>query len=284
MSAADDTTFQPPARPKPRPLPNLGLRLGVFCSLLLLLVAFVSLTWTPYPLDPAGVPEQLLSPSLQHWLGTDQQGRDLLSLAMRGMLTSFVVSAMGTAIGLLFGVPLGLLLSIRPRLAGRPRDLPLLFPAVLVGVLVAARLGPGAPSAILAIGIAATFVFASVTGGVAARLARRPYVDAARLAGMDGWEAAGRHVLPELSQLLLVRAVLQLAAGILAEATLAYVGVGTQPPGTSLGLMLREAQPLLLLEPQLAIVPGAATAAMALSLGLVAHGLMQWLEVDHAAA
>lgn len=283
MSATETATPAGAGRPG-GPVPGLSLRIGLGLTLLLLLVAFVSVTWTPHPLAPAGLPEQLLDPGPAHWLGTDQQGRDLLSLVMRGMLTSFVVSAIGVSIGLVAGVPLGLLLAAWPGEAGRPRDAVLLFPAVIVAVLVAARLGPGGLSAMLAIGIAATFVFASVAGEAAVRLVRRAHVEAARLAGMDIWEAARRHVLPELSQLLLVRILMQLAAGIVAEAALAYVGLGTQPPGTSLGLMLREAQPLLLLEPLLMIAPGAAIAAMTLGLGLVAHGLAQWLGVDNAAA
>lgn len=281
MSAAEDTAV--PA-PQPKPAAGLALRLGGGASLLLLFVAFLSILWTPYPLAPAGVADQLLDPGFEHWLGTDRQGRDLLSMAMRGMLTGLVVSAVGVAIGLLLGVPLGLALAPWPRLAGRPRRLPLLLPAVVLGILVAVRLGPGAPAAMLAIGIAAGFGFASVTGAASARLYRRPHVDAARLAGMGAWEASRRHVLPELSRLLLVRIVQQLAAGVVAEATLAYVGIGTQPPGTSLGLMLREAQPLLLLEPLPVVVPGAAAALVALSLGLLAHGLAQRLEVDDAAA
>ena len=281
MSAAEEAPPPAPATPRLRRPAAPMLRAGAILSLVLLLVAFISIVWTPYPTAPAGVPEQLLDPSALHWLGTDQQGRDLVSMTMRGMLTSFVVAG---AIGVLSGVPLGFALAAWRRGPGERIDLPLLFPAVIVAILLAARLEPGAVCAMLAIGIAQAALFASATAAAMARLGRRSHVDAARLAGMTAWEAAKRHVFPELSHLLLVQLVLQLAAGILAEAALAYVGLGTQPPGTSLGLMLREAQPLMLMEPLLVLVPGVAVATLALGLNLVAHGLAKWLGVNHAAA
>jgi len=283
MSTPEQAAPAAPPRRMLRP-PPLGLRLGIVLSLLFLLIGFVSISWTPYPLEPAGIPDQLLDPSAAHWLGTDQQGRDLLSLVMKGTLTSFVVAAVAVAIGLLFGLPLGFAAAAWGRRANVAGDALLLFPAVVIAILVAARLGPGAVSAMIAIGIAQAGVFARVTGKAAALLGRRPYVDAARLAGMNVWDSATRHVAPALSRLLLVQVVIQLAVGVLAEATLAYVGLGTQPPGTSLGLMLREAQSLMLFEPLLLLVPGTALAAIALSLSLVAHGLAKWLGVDHAAA
>ncbi len=283
MSTLEQAAPAAPPRRKLRP-PPLGLRLGIVLSLLFLLIGFVSISWTPYPLEPAGIPDQLLDPSAAHWLGTDQQGRDLLSLVMKGTLTSFVVAAVAVAIGLLFGLPLGFAAAAWGRRANFAGDALLLFPAVVIAILVATRLGPGAVSAMIAIGIAQAGVFARVTGKAAGLLGRRPYVDAARLAGMNVWDSATRHVAPALSRLLLVQVVIQLAVGVLAEATLAYVGLGTQPPGTSLGLMLREAQSLMLFEPLLLLVPGVAIAAIALSLNLVAHGLAKWLGVDHAAA
>ena len=283
MSTLEETAPTVAAGRKLR-LPHLGLRVGIVFSLLFLLIGFASISWTPYPLEPAGVPDQLQDPSMAHWLGTDQQGRDLLSLVMKGTLTSFVVAAVASAIGLLFGLPLGLAAAAWGRRTTLAGDALLLFPAVVIAVLVAARRGPGAVSAMIAIGIAQAGVFARVTGKAAAALGRRPHVDAARLAGMNVWDAATRHVAPALSRVLLVQVVIQLAVGVLAEATLAYVGLGTQSPGTSLGLMLREAQSLMLFEPLLVLVPGAAVAAIALSLNLVAHGLARALGVDHAAA
>jgi len=269
MSVADPVS---PAGPKGS-LPPLGLRLGVILSLLFLLIGFVSISWTPYPLDRVSVAEQLQDPGILHWLGTDHQGRDLLSLAMRGMLTSFVVSAVAVAIGFAFGVPLGVAVAGWGRRMGSTGDFLLLFPALVVAILIAATSGPGAVSAMIAIGVVEIGIFTGATSDAVAKLGRHAYVDAARLAGMNAWEAAKRHVLPELSRHLLLQVVIQLATGVLAEATLSYVGLGTQPPGTSLGLMLREAQSFVLFEPQLALVPGIAIVAIVLCLNLVADGL-----------
>lgn len=254
-----------------------GLRLGIIVSLLFLLVGFVSISWTPYPLGRANVAAQLQDPSLLHWLGTDPLGRDLLSLAMKGTLTSFVVSAVAVAIGLLFGVPLGFAAAAFGQraawLAAHASTFTLLFPALAIAVLLTAASGPGAVDAMLAIGIVNIGVFARVTGGGVAQLARRDYVAAARLAGMAGWEVAKRHQLPVIANLVAVQTVVQLALGVLSEAALSYVGLGTQPPGTSLGLMLRETQSFMLFKPLLALVPGIAIVAIVLALNLIADGL-----------
>lgn len=254
-----------------------GLRLGVIASLIFLLVGFVSISWTPYPLERVSVTEQLQDPSLLHWLGTDHQGRDLLSLVMKGTLTSFVVSAVAVAIGLLFGVPLGFaaaaLGSRATWVAARASILLALFPALAIAILVTAISGPGAVGAMVAIGIVNIGVFARVTGGGAAELASRNYVAAARLAGMTHWDVAKRHLLPALATLLLVQVVVQLAFGVLSEAALSYLGLGTQPPGSSLGLTLKEAQSFVLFEPLLALVPGIAIVMIVLALNLIADGL-----------
>ncbi|MHB1111325.1 MAG: ABC transporter permease, partial [Devosia sp.] len=244
---------------------------------LLLLVGFVSISWTPYPLDRVNVAEQLQGPSLLHWLGTDPLGRDLLSLAMKGTLTSFVVSAVAVAIGLLFGVPLGFAAAAFGQraawLAAQASTLALLFPALAIAVLLTATSGAGAVDAMLAIGIVNIGVFARVTGGGVAQLARRSYVAAAQLAGMTGWEVAKRHQLPAIANLVLVQTVVQLALGVLSEAALSYVGLGTRPPGTSLGLMLKEAQSFILFEPPLVLVPGIAIIGIVLALNLIVDGL-----------
>jgi len=258
-------------------LQDSSLRLGIIVSLVFLLVGFVSISWTPYPLERVSVTEQLQDPSLLHWLGTDQQGRDLLSLVMKGTLTSFVVSAVSVAIGLLFGVPLGL---AAPALGSRAKwvashagILLALFPAFAIAVLLAAISGPGAVNAMVAIGIVNIGVFARVTGGGVTELAQRNYVAAARLAGMTRWDIAKRHLLPAITTLILVQIVVQLAFGVLSEAALSYLGLGAQPPGSSLGLTLKEAQSFFLFEPLLALVPGTAIALIVLALNLIAEGL-----------
>ena len=263
-------------------LPPIGLRLGVIAALVLLLIGFVSISWTPYPVDRVNLAQQLQDPSISHWLGTDHLGRDLLSLVMKGMLTSFVVAAVAVVIGLLFGVPLGVAAAAFGRqqewAAPHAGTLLLLFPALVIAILGAAVAGPGAVNAMAAIGIVNIGVFARVTGGGLAELSGRYYVAASRLAGMSGWEVARRHLVPAIANVLMLQVVVQLTFGVLAEAALSYVGLGAQPPGASLGLMLKEAQSFLLFEPVLILVPGIAIALIGLALDLIADGLRGQLD------
>ncbi|MDP1732081.1 MAG: ABC transporter permease [Devosia sp.] len=267
-------------------LGHVGLRLGIILSLLFLLIGFVSITWTPYPLDRINLSEQLQNPSLLHWLGTDHLGRDLVSMVMKGTLASFIVAAIAVVIGMLFGVPPGLAAAAWGRRADRAAshagDFLSLFPALVVAILIATAFGPGALSAMIAIGIVNIGVFARVTGSSAAMLWKANYVAAARLAGLSAWEAAKRHLLPAISPVILVQALRQLAFGVLSEAALSYVGVGIQPPGTSLGLMLREAQSFMLVEPLPVLVPGIAIALIALALNLAAEGLGKLIDTPLA--
>jgi peptide/nickel transport system permease protein len=284
------------APPPPRPLlSGLPLRLSLIATLLLLLAAFVSLVWTPHPVDRSDVAAQLLDPGAAYLLGTDAQGRDVLSLLMKGMLTSYVVAAIGVAVGLFVGVPLGVLAALRGGHAARAvryfgEGLASL-PALAVAALLAVLAGAGAASAMVAIGLTAIPHFARLTQAAAGTLLGSDYFAAARLSGMSLWEAANRHVVPDLRTLLLSRAATALGFAILAEAALSYAGLAAQPGAISLGLMLREAQSYLLFEPVLTLAPGIAVVLMALLLQIAGDRLARTLdprlaelEADHGAA
>lgn len=244
-------------------------QVGTSVAFVLLLLAVVSAIWTPYPTESADMGSALADFSASHWLGTDQIGRDMLSLLMRGLLTSFLVSAAAAALGLIGGGLLGLIASL-----GRVTSLLLdglcgflgTFPALIAAVLLAVAMGPGLGSAILAIGVAAIPGFAKVTRDVLHDAGRLDYVAAGRLAGLSPGEIARRHVFPSLRRTLLAQTMLQLAVGVLAEASLSYVGLGAQAPTISLGLMLRDAQSYAQLRPLLVVIPGALVLVATLAL------------------
>ena len=260
-----------------RALPGARLRAGVVAALILLLIGFVSIVWTPFPIEKLDLQAQLQDPSATHLLGTDQLGRDLLSMTMKGVLTSFVVAAVATAIGLFVGVPLGIAAAVAggwtERLILGSTGFLVTVSALVFAVLLTAIAGPGAINAMLAIGLFNIAVLARVTHDLLLPFRGRDHIAASRLAGLGGWDLARLHVLPQFAGLLVAAALVQLSFGVLAEAGLSFVGLGSQPPGTSLGLMLKDAQGFMLFEPLLVVVPGAALLLIALSLNLIATAL-----------
>ena len=251
----------------------LGLGAGLFFALL----ALVSLVWTPFPIEEINIGRRFQGPGPVHWLGTDHLGRDMTSLIMAGTFTSFLVSALAVAIGAGIGVPLGLLAAswggVPEWLVLRFSDFLFAFPAIIVAILITALFGPGAINAVLAIGIFNIPVFARVARGGALSFKTLDFIAAARLAGMGNGEIAFRHLLPNIMSLVIVQGTIQLSLGILAEAGLSYVGLGTQPPATSLGLMLRDAQGVFLIHPWLSVLPGLSIVAIVIALNLAGDGL-----------
>lgn len=254
----------------------MRLRIGIIISLLFLLIGFASILWTPYAVTNPDVTVSLQGPSVAHSFGADSLGRDILSLTMKGILTSFVVAAVAVAIGALLGVPLGWVAALGGwaewAVTGITRFTGV-FPALIVALLLATAFGPSIAVAMVAIGIANVPMLAEVARTSIRRLERSDFVAAGRLAGFAGWDLVRRHFLPDLL-LAVGRIALQLlASGVLAEALLSFAGLGAQAPTSSLGLMLRDAQSYLASNPVAAVVPGLVLVIIAVSLGLVARHL-----------
>ena len=258
-------------------LPGLRLRIGLVATLVLLLIGFVSVVWTPFPVDQLDPGAMMQGPSTAHLLGTDVMGRDLFSMVMKGILTSFVVAAVATGIGLFIGVPLGVGAALGGVWAARillgGSGFLLSLSALGLAVILTALIGPSALNAMLAIGLFNAAVIARETHGELIGYRGRDYIAAGRLAGLNGFELARRYVLPGFAPMLTAAAVTQLAAGVMLEAALSYVGLASQPPGSSLGLMLRDAQSVLQLAPHLLLVPGIALLLIGLALTLIATGI-----------
>jgi peptide/nickel transport system permease protein len=268
------------ARDRPRLTPGTALAAAVVA--LYALLALVSLT----PLFDAAlgldVAARLAPPSARHWFGTDPLGRDVFAMVAVGTRSSLAVAAGAVLFGMLLGTPLGLAAAARgglgDELIARGSDLLFAFPALLLAVLLSAALGPGALTALLAIGVFNVPVFARLVRGSARALMTRDFVLAARVAGRGPLAIACLHLLPNLAGLLLVQAAIQVSLGIAAEAGLSYVGLGAQPPAPSWGRMLNDAQTLIAVAPWLAWFPGLALALAVLALGRLGDGLARILE------
>jgi peptide/nickel transport system permease protein len=266
---------------------TLRLRIGVVAGLLILLAGFVSLVWTPYPIGGLDIGGALADPSAAHWFGTDQLGRDVLSLTMKGILTSFVVAAVAVALGGLIGIPLGLAAVHWGFVADRAvlgvGDFIFAFPALVLAMLMGAAFGPSSVNVMVAVGVFNIAGFARVSRASIVALNTLDYTAAARLAGNSTAEIFRRHVLPALIPLLIATAVAQLASGVLAEAALSFIGLGAQPPATSLGLVLHDAQAVALAKPAIMLLPGLVLVVTVIALNLASRGLRTQLDPQLAA-
>jgi len=207
---------------------------GGIISVFFVLVALVSLIWTPFSVEDLVIANRLRPPDSVHLLGTDHFGRDMLSMLMVGSQTSISVAVIAVGIGMALGVPLGLAAaasrgSSYDELIMRGNDLVFAFPSLVIAILITAVFGPSAVNAILAIGIFNIPVFARVTRGGALSQWTLDYVLAARVAGKGKLRISFEHVLPNIANLLIVQGTIQFSLGILAEAGLSYVGLGAQP-------------------------------------------------------
>ncbi|MDO5641701.1 MAG: ABC transporter permease [Paracoccus sp. (in: a-proteobacteria)] len=260
-----------------------SLLVGGFLAGLALLAAALSFVWTPYDIGAMNVAGKLQPPSAAHWLGTDLFGRDILSMMMMGARTSIAVALFAVGIGMGLGVPLGLIAAARQggwldEIIMRGNDLIFAFPSLVIAIMITAAYGPGAINAIIAIGIFNIPVFARVSRGAALPVWTLDYIGAARVAGKGRIRISLEHILPNIANLLIVQGTIQFSLGILAEAGLAYVGLGAQPPVTSWGRMLAEAQTLVMLAPHVAIIPGLAIFLTVLGLNLLGDGLRDALD------
>ncbi|ASV83569.1 binding-protein-dependent transport system inner membrane component family protein [Ochrobactrum quorumnocens] len=259
-----------------------SLFVGSLITAILVAMALVSYFWTPYSPTAMNFRDKLQGPSLTHFFGTDNFGRDVFSMIMVGARNSIAVSIIAVLVGAGVGIPLGAFAAARGGMVDgfvmRMTDLAFAFPALLTAVIITAIFGPGAVNAMIAIGIFNVPVFARVTRGASLGLWKREYVQAARCAGRGDVSITLLHVLPNINHVLIVQATIQFALAIVAEAGLSYVGLGTQPPMPSWGKMLNDAQTFIYDAPWLAIFPGLAITLAVLGLNMLGDGLRDVLD------
>lgn len=261
-------------------------RIGLILIALIGALALLSFVWTPYDVAALDIAQRLAPASLAHPLGTDQLGRDLLSMLMAGARPSIGVALLAVAIGVGAGVPLGLIAAgeggMVDEVIARAADILFAFPALVLALLIVAVAGPGATHAGVAIGLFNIPVFIRLTRAAARSLWARDFILAARLAGKGGTRISIEHILPNIAGPLLVQACVQLSLGLIAEAGLSFLGLGAQPPVASWGRMLADGQTLIGVAPRLVLLPGLAILVTVLAINLAGDGLRARFGVDRA--
>ena len=261
-----------------QPLLSAALALVVLQVALALLAPWVA------PYDPLAqtVVQRLKGPSALNLLGTDQLGRDNLSRILHGYRGSLAISGSAVTIALAIGGALGLVSAYyrgwTERIIMRAMDVLFAFPLLLLAIGIIAILGPQAWTTALAIAIVYTPIFARLIRGPALVIAESEYVTGARAVGASDLRILLRHILPNLASVMLVQASLLLSAAILVEASLSFLGLGTQPPTPSLGLMLSEGRNFLMLGPWSAIFAGLAILLMSFGFNLLGDALRDTLD------
>ncbi len=262
---------------------RLELRMGLVLTSLVILAALVSLVWTPF--DPTvAVPgaDRFAPPGWPTLLGTDWLRRDVFSRLLTGSRACIEVGIISVSIAAVVGVPLGIVSAMMPTRASealmRAVDIAQAFPALLLAILLAGLFGGSTVTAMVAIGVATIPQFVRIARAGSLQVLASDYVLAARACGTGRVAIARTHVLPNIASLLGVQVSVSFAMAILAEAALAYLGLGTQPPTPTWGAMLKEAQPVMGTNLLLALWPGAAIAWAVLGFNLLADGLRELLD------
>ncbi|WFR98871.1 ABC transporter permease [Rhizobium tumorigenes] len=259
---------------------------GATLVVLQIAVALLSLAWTPASPAKMQIAHKLQPPLAYGLLGTDQFGRDVLSMLMVGCWNSLSIAIVSVAIGGTLGSAIGItaaaLRGAFEAVTMRMCDVVFALPPILSAMLLGAFLGPGRLTAILAIATFMIPVFARVSMASALQAWSRDYVLAARALGNTRLAISVRHVLPNIASQIIVQATIQLGLAILTEAGLSFLGLGLSPPAPTWGRMLADAQTYLALAPWLAILPGLAIALSVFGFNMLGDGLRDLLDPRNA--
>ena len=224
-------------------------------------------------------------PSDVYWLGTDEVGRDVLSRLIWGGRASLLAGVIPVAIALTLSIPLGLLSGYAGGLVDgvimRVNDAMLAIPFLIVAIALAAFLGPSLTNAMIAIGIAALPIFLRLSRGTVLVIKTDEFIEAARALGCSRRRIAVCHILPNMLPPLLVQSSITVAAAIIAEASLSFLGLGQQPPAPSWGSMLNAAQRYLSQAPWMALYPGLMIFFVVMALNVLGDGLRDALDPKH---
>jgi peptide/nickel transport system permease protein len=277
------------ATPARRAWRRLLRRRGAMLGLVFVVFFVAVAIFAPYiaPYDPVATSWSAvrIAPNAQYWFGTDEIGRDVLSRVIWGARASLLAGLVSVCISMALGVPIGLLAAYvggwTDGLISRFTDSMLAVPFLILAIALAAFLGPSLTNAMIAIGVSATPIFIRLTRAQVLAVKVEDYIEAARAVGNPHWRIALRHILPNVLPPLIVQSTLAIAAAVIAEASLSFLGLGQQPPAPSWGSMLNTAKNFVDQAPWMAIWPGLSIFLLVLSFNLLGDGLRDALDPKH---
>lgn len=259
--------------------PGLVPTVSVLILAVVGLSAIFASALAPYSQDENNLTGRFAAPSVEHWLGTDELGRDILSRLMFGAQVSLFVSITAVALAAIVGVVLGGIAAVGPAWLQstilRLADILLGFPEILMAIVLMAILGPSILNVVLAVGIAYAPRFIRLTWSSLLVIREQTYVEAARAAGTGTAVILFRHMLPNILPVLLVQITLSLGNVVLVESALSFLGLGVQPPQASWGSMINSAQLYISQSPFPVLFPGLAIMITVLALNFLGDALAE---------
>lgn len=266
-------------RSKQQPLAALGIAL-----LALFLICALFAPWLA-PYDPAqlNLAGRLMGPSVSHWFGTDELGRDILSRTIFGARISMIVAVSVVGLSLAVGLVAGCLAGFYGGIVDTVLNVYVTnafmsLPGILLAIAFVAFMGPGLTNVILALAISGWVGYARLVRGQVMAVKEREFVEAARALGASDLRVLWRHILPNIVQPLIVQGAIGMAGAVLAEATLSFLGLGVPPPAASWGSMLNDARSHLFDSPHLVFFPAMAVMLCVLSFNFIGDALRDYLD------
>ena len=254
-----------------------SFRVGAGITGFMLLVILIGLLWTPYDPNAMNAAEKMASPGLRHLFGTDNFGRDIFSRVLKGGVSTLWISVSTVLFGLVCGIIVGAFTGyyggILDEVVMRLNDVLNSFPSILLSLVFVSLLGPGKKNVVIALGLLFIPSFARITRSEFVRIKNLDYVKCAKLEGVPSLRIMFVHILPNAVNTLLSTTAIGFNNAVLAEASLSFLGIGVQPPDSSLGRMLAESQTYLFSAPWYTLSAGGMIILLILGFGLLSDGL-----------
>lgn len=256
---------------------NKAAMVGAIIILFYIFVALFAPLLAPYDPYEINLENKLIPPSTDHWMGTDDKGRDILSRILYGSRLSMGIGITAVIFGAFFGIIFGLIAGYYGKWIDstimRIMDILLAFPGILLALAIISALGPGLINVTIAVGAYSIPLFARIVRGSTLEVKRLEYIDAVRSLGADDLTIIFKHILPNILSPIIVQGTLRLATVILSAAGLSFLGLGAQPPSPEWGTMLSSGRDFLFSAPYIAIFPGLAISILVLGFNIFGDGL-----------
>ncbi len=265
---------------------KLAKNKAAIAGAIVVLVFFILAIFAPLiaPYDPTHIEmsKKLQPPSSEHWLGTDDKGRDILSRLLYGSRISLTVGILSTLLGAIIGVVMGIIAGYYGKwidsLIMRICDVLLAFPGILLALAIVSILGPSTTNTIIAVAFFAIPTFARIVRGSTLSVKKLEYVDAIRAMGSHDMRIIFRHILPNITSPIIVQATLYIASAIITASALSFLGLGTQPPDPEWGTMLANGRSYIAQAPHLTLFPGLVILLVVVGFNLFGDGLRDALD------